>query len=50
MNSVSMIAQEVAMIYKGKILWAGTKEEIKHSDNPYLKQFINGLTTGPIDV
>ena len=50
MNSVSMIAKEVAMIYKGKILWSGTKEEMKHSDNPYLKQFINGLTTGPIDV
>lgn len=50
MNSVYMIAQEVAMIYKGKILWSGTKEEVKHSDNTYIKQFINGLTTGPIDV
>lgn len=50
MNSAYIIAKEVAMIYKGKILWSGTKEEIKHSNNPYIKQFINGLTTGPIDV
>lgn len=50
MNSAYMIAKEVAMIYKGKILWSGTKEEIQHSDNPYLKQFIHGSTTGPIEV
>jgi phospholipid/cholesterol/gamma-HCH transport system ATP-binding protein len=28
----------------------GTKDEIKNSDNPYLQQFVNGLTTGPIEV
>ncbi len=50
MNSAYMIAKEVAMIYKGKILWTGPKEEIQHSDNPYLKQFVNGSTTGPIEV
>ncbi|MCC8417998.1 MAG: ATP-binding cassette domain-containing protein [Rickettsia endosymbiont of Bryobia graminum] len=50
MNSAYIIAKEVAMIYKGKILWHGTKDEIKNSDNPYLKQFINGLTKGPIEV
>lgn len=50
MNSAYIIAKEVAMIYKGKILWRGAKNEIKNSDNPYLNQFINGLTKGPIEV
>ncbi|MFU7503064.1 MAG: ABC transporter ATP-binding protein [Candidatus Tisiphia sp.] len=50
MNSAYMIAKEVAMIYKGKILWFGKKDEIKNSDNPYLQQFVNGLTTGPIEI
>lgn len=50
MNSAYLIAKEVAMIYQGKILWHGSKEDMKNSDNPYLKQFINGQTTGPIEV
>lgn len=50
MNSAYMIAKEVAMIYKGKVLWFGKKDEIKNSDNPYLQQFVNGLTTGPIEI
>ncbi len=50
MNSAYMIAKEVAMIYKGKIWWFGTKDEIKNSDNPHLQQFVNGLTTGPIEI
>jgi len=50
MNSAYQIAKEVALIHQGKILWFGTKEDMKNDDNPYLKQFINGLTTGPIEV
>ncbi|XVN42325.1 MAG: ATP-binding cassette domain-containing protein [Candidatus Rickettsia vulgarisii] len=50
MNSAYIIAKEVAMICKGKILWHGAKDEIKNSDNPYLNQFVNGLTKGPIEV
>jgi phospholipid/cholesterol/gamma-HCH transport system ATP-binding protein len=50
MNSAYIIAKEMAMIYEGKILWVGTKDEVRNSDNPYLKQFINGSTIGPINV
>lgn len=48
MNSAYRIASNVSMIYKGKILWNGTKEDLNHNDNPYLKQFIEGSTEGPI--
>ncbi|WP_341790056.1 ABC transporter ATP-binding protein [Rickettsia endosymbiont of Polydrusus tereticollis] len=50
MISAEKIAKEVAMIYQGKIMWYGTKKEMTDNDNPYLKQFITGSTTGPIEV
>ena len=50
MISAEKIAKEVAMIYQGKIIWYGNKDEMRTSSNPYLRQFINGLTTGPIEV
>lgn len=49
MHSAMAIATEVAMLYKGKILWNGAKDDVQKSDNPYLHQFINGLTKGPIE-
>jgi phospholipid/cholesterol/gamma-HCH transport system ATP-binding protein len=50
MHSAMMIATEVAMLYRGKILWTGDVKEVQKSDNPYLHQFINGLVKGPIEV
>lgn len=50
MNSAMQIATDVALMYEGKILWNGTKEEVNTSKNPHLHQFINGLTKGPIQV
>lgn len=48
MNSAHRIASEVSFIYEGKIMWSGKKDEMDKADNPYLQQFINGLSTGPI--
>ena len=42
------IADRVAMIYKGRIIWSGRKDEIDRSGNPYVDQFINGRAEGPI--
>jgi phospholipid/cholesterol/gamma-HCH transport system ATP-binding protein len=50
MASVRKIANRVAMIYKGKILWQGTVEEMDHSGNEYVEQFIHGRATGPIQM
>lgn len=49
MQSVFRIADRVAMIHKGSVVAVGTPGEIKSSDGPYVKQFINGLPEGPID-
>lgn len=50
MTSAYAIADEIALLHQGKIIWKGTKEEMKTSDNPYLNQFINGHIEGPIEV
>lgn len=50
MHSAMMIATEIAMLYKGKILWTGAKKDVEKSKNPYLHQFIHGLIKGPIEV
>ena len=50
MASARNIADRIAMLYKGKIIWSGTVKEMDKSDNPYLKQFINGQSQGPIKV
>ena len=46
--SARKIADRIAMIYKGKIIWHGRKEDIDKSGNPYVDQFIHGRADGPI--
>jgi phospholipid/cholesterol/gamma-HCH transport system ATP-binding protein len=48
MASVRKIADEVAMIYEGKIVWRGDVADLDHSGNPYVDQFIHGRGEGPI--
>lgn len=48
MASVRKIADYVAMIYEGKIIWTGPVEELDQSGNPYVDQFIHGRADGPI--
>jgi phospholipid/cholesterol/gamma-HCH transport system ATP-binding protein len=48
MASARKIADKIAMIYKGKIIWSGRKEDIDNSGNPYVDQFIHGRADGPI--
>lgn len=50
MASVRKIADRVAMLYKGKIIWQGTVKEMDKSTNAYVEQFINGRSYGPIKV
>ncbi|PHZ86083.1 ABC transporter ATP-binding protein [Paremcibacter congregatus] len=50
MSSVRKIADKVAMIYKGKIIWSGPRADIDHSNNPYVEQFIHGKAEGPIQM
>jgi len=46
--SARKIADRIAMLYRGKIIWAGPTSEIDNSGNPYVDQFIHGRADGPI--
>ncbi len=48
--SARKIADGIAMLYKGRIIWEGPTAEIDNSDNPYVDQFINGRAEGPIQM
>lgn len=48
MVSARKIADRIAMLYAGKIIWQGPTGEIDHSGNPYVDQFIHGRAEGPI--
>lgn len=50
MASVRKIADRVAMLYEGRIIWTGTVKDMDRTDNPYVKQFIHGSSQGPIKV
>jgi phospholipid/cholesterol/gamma-HCH transport system ATP-binding protein len=48
MVSARKIANRIAMLYRGKIIWQGPTAEIDTSGNPYVEQFIHGRADGPI--
>lgn len=47
-NSARKIADRVALLYQGKIIWQGSVKEMDETDNPYINQFIHGNSKGPM--
>lgn len=50
MASARKIADRIAMLYNGKIIWAGPTAGIDASGNAFVEQFINGRADGPIQM
>lgn len=50
MASARKIADNIAMLYEGKIIWSGPKDQIDSSGNAHVDQFINGRADGPIQM
>ena len=48
MASARKIADRIAMLHEGLIVWHCSKKDIDHSGNPYVDQFIHGRAEGPI--
>ena len=48
MASAKKIADEIAMLYEGKIIWRGPAKDVYASGNEYVDQFVNGRADGPI--
>jgi phospholipid/cholesterol/gamma-HCH transport system ATP-binding protein len=50
MVSARHIADRIAMIYEGRIIWEGPAKEIDRSGNAHVDQFLNGRAEGPISM
>jgi len=50
MASARKIADRIAMLYEGKIIWIGTVKELDKTQNPYVRQFVAGSAQGPIQM
>jgi len=48
MASATKIADEIAMLLDGKIIWRGAAKDVYSSGNEYVDQFVNGRAEGPI--
>ncbi len=48
LDSAQRIADKVAMLYNGKIIWLGNAKDVMNSGNPFLDQFVNRRSEGPI--
>ncbi len=49
MDSARRVGDRIAMLYHGRIIWAGSKDEIDRSNDPIVDQFVNGRTSGPFE-
>jgi phospholipid/cholesterol/gamma-HCH transport system ATP-binding protein len=50
MASARRISDRIAMLFDGRIIWAGPTASIDQSGNPYVDQFIKGSAEGPIQM
>ena len=48
MASASKIADEIAFLFEGRIIWRGPASEVDASGNAHVDQFVNGRAEGPI--
>ena len=49
MDSAKRISDRIAMLYAGKMVWTGPTSEVESTNDPYIRQFVNGLADGPIE-
>jgi phospholipid/cholesterol/gamma-HCH transport system ATP-binding protein len=42
------VTDRVGMMYEGELIFDGTTDEAKSATDPYVKQFVHGLTEGPL--
>ena len=45
MRSAYTVGTRIAMLYQGKVRWVGTVDEIQRTDDPVVRQFIEGKPT-----
>jgi phospholipid/cholesterol/gamma-HCH transport system ATP-binding protein len=48
MTSARKVADRIAMLHKGEIIFTGTSEDLDETDNEVVRQFVEGRVEGPI--
>ena len=48
LRSAFRIADRIAMLFNGRLIAAGTKDEIRANQHPRVKQFLNGVPENPV--
>lgn len=48
MSTITRTADDVILLYEGKVLWKGTPSEMLRADNPYTEQFVMAKRDGPM--
>ena len=49
LRSIFGVADRIAMLYKGKLRLDGTPEDFRQTDDPVVRQFIEGVPEGPME-
>ncbi|HUU30444.1 MAG TPA: ABC transporter ATP-binding protein [archaeon] len=47
-NSALKVGTLISLLDDGRIIFTGKPQELKETDNPYVKQFLEGRATGPL--
>jgi len=48
LKSAFKVGDRIAMLFDGKVVFSGTLDEVRNTPNPYLRQFMEGSSEGPI--
>ncbi len=49
-STIRRTAHRIVLLYKGQIRYAGTVDQLDHTDDPYIRQFFSGATAGPMQI
>jgi len=50
MQATLHIADKIAMLFEGRVIFEGTPDDVRTTDNPVVRQFVEGRLEGPIKV
>ena len=48
MASAKRVADRIALLFNGKVIFVGTVEELEHTKDPFMLQFLKGDPHGPM--
>ena len=50
MTSAYKVGNRFAMLHDGEVIFTGTTDEVRRTNHPVVKQFIEGRADGPLEV